>query len=752
VADFSRIPRIGRPFSSKFDEKWIIDLLISDTVDSTSVHLRRNVDDIRSFLTDLSLDSATFAGKYGHTQGEFIDKLVEEYPRRRGTKRRFTAFILLFARGIAISSRFSLDGRQAPTETELRALNALLAPDAEGIAEFIRFVFEVPEQPVEKLPISWGTLRLHRLGTTSLVFKVERQGDPSNLIVLKVSHVLFREIGPLAEATASYKDRWEQVSIDCKSIVRVFASGKGWVVEQFIHGSTLREYIEKADWREDNAQLLTRSNVFESVLKAVNELHRYGAAHGDLNPSNIILEDQGGGARSTSMSVSGEGKVGRVRLIDMGRNLLASETIGRVRSVDAKYVAPEVLAMRPTEDEVHLSADYYSLGHLLAACYGFEGSDGFYFLDETLYRDLPEIARIAARLLSESPIARVEFVDGFNTPEFHNARKEFERFGGLAEHVHALSGMLQKVGRKAPRSAGADFELLRNALTGDLGLVVDHVKSLLILTLPDRRLSRLERICSLRVLASAFWYIITLALLVTSICFTFFRRDAVGVGGALWMQTLLGRSTDQTVTQTMQIWIAGASFLVICYRYSVMVFGGITFWRTTASLSLRIASEATLWCTTFIVFPCVELSLFLGYRAWPWFASLGLFLVSLNSIITFVLRRQIEQEIRRDERRKRWLDESRGIREGKTEALRRWTFSLSGLAIFVLVLSVLATLGFIKDYLFDSFMIALINFILLSWRQVGQYGPILKSNLSQYAVVGEIFRVPIKQLNRGALA
>lgn len=697
----------------------------SSAIWPSSSEVSKHLDHIRAFLADLSLDQATFVGRYSVTQADLIATMRENLPSLTGFARSLTSFILLFAQGIALSSRFSLDAKP-PSDEEYYELESLTVSNV-GIAGLLRQIYDIPDE-VGGFAVAWETLRLHRVGTTSMIFRLERDHAPTQRLVLKVSHVLFTTVGPMASATKSYAADWQRISIDCPYIVRVWASGVGWVLEDFIDGPTLREFIDAYDRESDENPLLTRSQAYLAVLEAVAALHRIsrGVGHGDLNPSNIILQSRE--ASHPAIGNTYARTTYAARLIDMGRNLLASDTIGRVRSVDAKYVAPEVISMPPRERHVPFSADYYSLGHLLALCYGYSGNDGFYYLDENIYRNVPEVAKVAVRLLDESPARRVGYIKSLLHPA---ADKSFDfSLDGLGKYISDLTEILSGIEEQGYRSAKAGGRLLVQSIYGEISTLVDQTKLLRGLMSRKLSLDGIDRIGPARVLVSGFFYFLTLLIIAVSIA-------NIDAGKSLGLAHLLGKSIHETTGQKAQIWFAGATFGVACFQYSVKAFGGVTFWRTSARLSFRVASEITLWLLTLVIFPCVVLSLALGYRTWPWFACIGLCLVSINNGITALARRDIDREIRLDPWRLQWLQASRVTRDAETEILAYWAPTLLAFSVFILVLALLSTFHIVHDFGIDAGAIALINIFVFSWAQVGRQGPILRGNLCQYTIAGE---------------
>lgn len=117
------------------------------------------------------------------------------------------------------------------------------------------------------------------------------------------------------------------------------ASGRPYMVMEFISGSTITEYSEskKLSWEQ-------RLDLFLQVCQAVRYAHQSLIAHLDLKPQNII--------------VTGDGQV---KLLDFGVARILSESDDRSKKYTPAYAAPEQIKGEDTDSRT----DIYSLGIIL---------------------------------------------------------------------------------------------------------------------------------------------------------------------------------------------------------------------------------------------------------------------------------------------------------------------------------------------------------------------------------------------------
>jgi serine/threonine protein kinase len=143
-----------------------------------------------------------------------------------------------------------------------------------------------------------------------------------------------------------------QANLDNPHIVQIFRvfdhQGRPCLVMQYVRGTDLGKVIKKArairDKRQEKGALsLERAlHIFLQVLEGVGFAHKYRIIHGDIKPSNILMDQQG-----------------RAKVADFGLAVSMAHGQGRERSVGTPhYMSPEQLL----NEAVDLRTDVYSLG------------------------------------------------------------------------------------------------------------------------------------------------------------------------------------------------------------------------------------------------------------------------------------------------------------------------------------------------------------------------------------------------------
>ena len=112
---------------------------------------------------------------------------------------------------------------------------------------------------------------------------------------------------------------------------------RGWLIMELMHGNL----ADRLSGRQMNIKSL-RSTVAQ-VLRALKYLHSRGIVHGDIKPSNLMIDDRK-----------------RIKLGDFGLARRASDEDGSLLKGTTKYMAPEV--MSDEFGEVGSPSDLYSLG------------------------------------------------------------------------------------------------------------------------------------------------------------------------------------------------------------------------------------------------------------------------------------------------------------------------------------------------------------------------------------------------------
>lgn len=131
------------------------------------------------------------------------------------------------------------------------------------------------------------------------------------------------------------------------SLVQVYdagtdASGRPWVVMEFVEGETLAAALKRGPLPLEDVR-----QIGLAVAEALDHVHAQGLVHRDVKPANILLKT-GGGAKLTDFGIA--------RLVDAARVTSTGLLVGT-----ASYLAPEQVAGEP----VGPATDVYALGLLM---------------------------------------------------------------------------------------------------------------------------------------------------------------------------------------------------------------------------------------------------------------------------------------------------------------------------------------------------------------------------------------------------
>lgn len=277
-----------------------------------------------------------------------------------------------------------IDRSRAPKVVRERALELLRG--GAGATAFLptggapRRAGDIP--PPERI----GAYRITGLigqGGMGAVYRGERAaGDFDHVVAIKVIRP-----GALSDALIERfrRERQTLARLAHPNIARLFdggatEAGEPYIVMEFVDGRPLGEWLEaERPTRE------ARLELFRAVASAVAFAHQNLVVHGDVTPSNVLVEADG-----------------RPKLIDFGIARAATEdavqassqTRARARSLTPGFAAPERLAGAPATT----LSDIYSLGRLLQR------------LLEGLPRDR-ELEAIAARATAAEPADRYATVE-----------------------------------------------------------------------------------------------------------------------------------------------------------------------------------------------------------------------------------------------------------------------------------------------------------------------------------------------------
>ena len=192
------------------------------------------------------------------------------------------------------------------------------------------------------------------------------------------------------------------------SVVQVFDVGQSrespYLVMEYVPGETLEERLQACGGAMSPGEAL---GLLEQVALGLQAVHAANLAHGDLQPTNVLI-----------------GPDHCARVADFGLAFLSGGT--------AHYMAPELQAPGPHGLQVRQRADLYSLGVLAHE-----------LLVGTRPFDAPDRARVLAQHRHKAPPSLSVIGPGL-PPEL----------------VHAVDACLAKDPAERPRSAGAVAEFL----------------------------------------------------------------------------------------------------------------------------------------------------------------------------------------------------------------------------------------------------------------------------------------------------
>lgn len=678
-------------------------------------------DEFHRLLRDFSLDTASFVGRYRATQQDLISD-AERGLRSGifGTQAARVRVAQFFGMTVELAARRSASGRSIESHELVRA-SAVLTQDPEAL-RIVHELYALDAAPgLEAIDLM--TMSLHQVGTTSMIFKVFAKGLERRAFVLKLVHFFFAEVGPLASETRSYSSVWRPAGRSCPYVVDVVDSGDGWVLEEFIDGATLGEYLAEVHAAKEGYQgrLTAIERTFVPLVRALAAFHiETQAAHGDLSPSNIILQPrESAPAGATS---GGENEPYVIRFIDMGRNLLASATIGRVRSFESIYIAPEVAAANLDVNASLPDADYYSLGVILGRILS---PDDVPVADPVghAFGVEPLLARVCADLIDSDPRRRIALI-GASSGHFGVDG----RLPVLAQHLSTLVRTLKKSG---DNRLGSESVLKLAGIVTGLAITLPVASRFGPFTEEDRaNLGVAERATIHRSAAALLFF--TLGLI------------AVGYSALLdhgWDPLSIGSFARQLSydpgdrARNWQVRVVAGSFLLASYGYLNIPFWRITFLASRARRWKRWGVELLLWSSPLLaaVVSCVALAV---PHRWPMFASAALIVTLATNLLTASLRNEVRDSTVAGPRYAdaAGLSESAG---GVADLLSYWNPTLAIYSLMVSVLAFAVELGWADDMVVYAGAIALVNAVVFFNSQLVQQGPILRSSLGRVMIYGE---------------
>lgn len=239
------------------------------------------------------------------------------------------------------------------------------ALEGELFRGFLRRLGESREpEPGDRIGV-WRILRELGRGGTGVVFLAERaDGAFSQQVALKWLRA-DRPVPGGREALA--REREVLCGLDHPNIARLIDGGQTddgmlWFAMDHVDGQTIDRHAR-------SLPLHDRLVLVSTLCQAVHHAHRRGLIHGDIKPSNIVVDERG-----------------RPRLLDFGISRLKGSGPGSSYGLTPEYASPEQRRREP----LTTASDIWQLGRLLDDLLG----------DGRVPRDLRSIA---ARAMAASP-------------------------------------------------------------------------------------------------------------------------------------------------------------------------------------------------------------------------------------------------------------------------------------------------------------------------------------------------------------
>ncbi|WP_157930810.1 protein kinase domain-containing protein [Glycomyces xiaoerkulensis] len=721
-----------------------------------------NVRQWRTALLDIPLDEQGFLDRLQVERVNEIERLRQWWSdrERKATVNVKTAgylgFYLLTLIAMHCSDRMRFHDAGAPNLetadieprglcTELvadpavrQAIGALYAPGRTGAkGSDSDSVLNARHQWSE---VDLKSLGFHRFGTTSIILTGKTRtslGTTKKRYALKCLIYPYQRISAITKATREYRDRYRLTEDDVQGtshLVPVWASHDNWILMDFVEGATLAEVLEENAARAGpgpRRDLMRRIDLDEleqlgsALLVALGELERHGRRHGDLSPSNVIIERDG------------EAGSVRMRLIDLGVNHLYTRSLSGPHQGDAAYVAPEVRKAGKSGDE----ADLYSLGRLLIAISGVPPTaDGT--VPDQFYTDSVGLARLLEDLTDSRPERRLLVTE---------IRSSVRRFPEIKElYQHELE--VAKTARSAERSGGRLNALKR--LTPGEGMVnrqrqILEVRSKQVKGARGRFHLRRARWLSRWSVGSSWILWATFALVIM-----WWARDL----GIDWqakaveaLNNVLGRDREGIVVLddvrasdypipdpwgNLPVRLIGLTFLLAGAKWYLNVLAGLTLRsqlrRRGRRRAITVATEVALRSAAFLPSVYIIVPTLVQRDWWPLFSALGVTTVAVVNSTCLMFARDAVGRARREG--------LSTVSDGEIATLEKfapwmpssWIYSFAVWSIGSLLM-----VGVLEDELVYAFAVALVNIGVFYITKCGIEAPYVRVGLSRAILAAE---------------
>ncbi len=230
----------------------------------------------------------------------------------------------------------------------------------------------------------------------------------------------------------------------------------GYDLKHLLHSQTLhwaREHFSEAQHAQLNDVVITHGpqhsrlqpgvalQILRETLTGLASLHRAGLAHGDIKPSNVMLN-----------------QTGNVKLVDLGSAV--DMTTGGLRvSWTPAYAAPEILDSRPKSVQSDLASLGYVLIEMLSGCRLFheaESIDSLRAAKRQLPNRLPgllppDVARnadlidLCQDLIHPDPSKRLASAEEANLVKAAELHRQLVKTGLDSEYVNDLRLLIERL-------------------------------------------------------------------------------------------------------------------------------------------------------------------------------------------------------------------------------------------------------------------------------------------------------------------
>lgn len=265
------------------------------------------------------------------------------------------------------------DGRLVDDRREPR-----FAPPAWARSPFPATTGESVPRRDDKAPR--GVLLADRFAVRQAIQHANKGGVYRAVDTSNGSDVIIKEARPHVQTTLQHRDVRDVLRSEAHllevlgplglapRLVDVFEQGGHvFLVEEFVHGTSLREWVlDRVRRTGPRRHLREALSVAAELADLLDRVHAAGVVLRDLSPNNVLVLDGG-----------------RLRLIDLELAVIASDEVDRtVAGGTPGYGAPEQFAgAQPS-----VTADYFSLG--ATVCFLLVGADPYLAEDEPAGRSL----------------------------------------------------------------------------------------------------------------------------------------------------------------------------------------------------------------------------------------------------------------------------------------------------------------------------------------------------------------------------